>query len=368
MLDDADHQRLGRTIDGAEARALEAILGDATGRAELRNVARELAAGTIRVSDVSHVDPAADPSDELDDARTRTAESIVDACRQRGVSAKHVARLVRLRLARDIYERVHRRVHGDARSLGAARAIRDALATSDRAKAVIVEANLRLVVAIAKAFRHRGLAFEDLVQEGNLGLLHAVDKFDYTRGFRFSTYATWWIKQSIRRGLIERGTTIRLPVHASDARLRVRRVADQLHQRYARPPTDDEVAEAASLDVEKVRALLDIRPHAVSLDAPLGPEDATVTHLDAIAGERTSPFDEMQSKERQRLVLGMLARVPERERFVLVQRYGLQGGVPRALADIGGDLGLTRERVRQLEKRALEKLRSSAFRDPDAED
>lgn len=372
MLEDADHRDLGRAIDGAETSSLEAILGSPPGRAELRTIARELSAGGLRVSDVAHVDPGGAP--DVIASRRRTAEIILDACRQRGVSARHVERIVRLRLSRETYERVHRRIHddarttGSARSLAAARAVREGIASSDRAKAIIIEANLRLVVSLAKAFRHRGLAFEDLVQEGNIGLMHAVDKFDYTRGFRFSTYATWWIKQGIRRGLIERGTMIRMPVHAADARARVRRVADELQRRHARSPTDEEVADATALDVDKVRMLLAVRPDAVSLDAPIGSEESTATLVDAIAGDQANAFDETHSKERRDALLRMLARVPGRERRILFLRYGLEGGAPRSLAEIGDELGLTRERVRQLEQRALDKLRAASFADPDADD
>lgn len=356
MLDDAEHQTLGRTIDAAETLMLEAILGSPPGRAELRTIARELATGRLRLSDVAHVDP-----------EERAAEVILAACKQRGASKPHVERLVRLRLSRETYERARRSMNDEAASAIIGRA----LASSDRAKATIVEANLRLVVSVAKQFRHRGLAFEDLVQEGNLGLLHAVDKFDYTRGFRFSTYATWWIKQSIRRGLIERGTTIRLPVHAADARLRVRRIADELQRRHERAPSDEEVAQAAALDVAKVRVLLAARPNAVSLDAPVGSDDegpGTATLLDAIAGERASPFEETLSKERRAAIVAMLARVPSRERLILVRRYGLEGDVPRSLAEIGEELGITRERVRQLEQGALERLRRCSIGDPDADE
>jgi RNA polymerase sigma factor (sigma-70 family) len=354
LLDDAEHQELGRAIDAAETRMLEAILASTPARAELRAIARELDAGLVRLSDVAHVDP-----DE------QAAEIILMACKQRGASKVHVERLVRLRLSRETYERARRSVSDETTS----RAIGDGLAASDRAKATIVEANLRLVVSIAKMYRHRGLSFEDLVQEGNLGLLHAVDKFDYTRGFRFSTYATWWIKQAMRRGLIERGTTIRLPVHAADARMRVRRLADELHRRHARLPTDAEIAEAAALDVAKVRALLAARPNAVSLDAPVSSEDdATTTLLDAIAGEHASPFDETHSKERRSAIVAMLARVPSRERHILVHRFGLEGDPPRSLAEIGEELGITRERVRQLEQGALERLRTCSIGDPDRDD
>lgn len=353
LLGDAEHHELGRTIDAAETLMLEAILGSTTARAELRAIARELATGALRLSDVAHVDP-----------EERAAEIILAACKQRGASKAHVERLVRLRLSRETYERARRALNDEA----ASRIIGQGLASSDRAKATIVEANLRLVVSVAKQFRHRGLAFEDLVQEGNLGLLHAVDKFDYLRGFRFSTYATWWIKQSIRRGLIERGTTIRLPVHAADARLRVRRVFDELQRRNERHPTDEEVAEAAAIDVAKVRVLLAARPNAVSLDAPLGSDDeggGTATLLDAIAGERASPFDETHSKERRAALAQMLRRVPSRERHILVRRYGLEGDVPRSLAEIGEELGITRERVRQLEQGALERLRHCSIGNPD---
>jgi RNA polymerase primary sigma factor len=359
ILGDADHEELGRAIDAAETSALRAILGEAVARAELRAIARELASAKLRLSDVAHVDPAG--ADSPDVARRRTAEVLLLACKQRGVSKAHVEGLVRLRLSRRTFERVRRSLQADASS---ARTIRDALASSDRAKAIIVESNLRLVVSIAKRFRHRGLAFEDLVQEGNLGLLHAVDKFDYTRGFRFSTYATWWIKQSIRRGLIERGTTIRLPVHAADARMRVKRLADELQRRNERVPTDDEIADAAALDLDKVRTLLAARPDAISLDAPSGGGgDGTSTLLDAIAGEHASPFDQTCSNERRTALLGMLACVPQRERLILVRRFGLHGDAPVSLAEIGVELGLTRERVRQLEQRALEKLRSLGRRD-----
>jgi RNA polymerase primary sigma factor len=374
LLSDEEQRDLGRRIDAGERAALTAILSCAIARHELTAIARELTAGTLRGCDVAYVgptstdlEPAEDAGPGDDGAARSVARLLARAARAGGPAPAVVEPLVRLRLTRLAFDRVRR--HLDA-SRAANPARREALtstlanvgsglAAADLAKASLVEGNLRLVVAIAKKFQHRGLAMVDLVQEGNLGLLHAVDKFDYTRGFKFSTYATWWIKQAIRRGIIERGTTIRLPVHAAEARTRLKRAVDGFAQRHGRRPTEEELAGACELAPNKIRALMTVSPDAASLDAPIRAGDER-TLLEGLASAGGAPDEAATVNEQREAVAALLRRLPDRERRVLELRFGIVGPRDCTLAEIGVVLGVTRERVRQLEKAALARLRSAA--------
>jgi RNA polymerase primary sigma factor len=248
------------------------------------------------------------------------------------------------------------RFHGDYGAL------KDAESISRSAKAELIEANLRLVVSIAKRYTNRGLQFLDLIQEGNIGLMKAVDKFEYSRGFKFSTYATWWIRQAITRAIADQARTIRIPVHMIETINKLIRTQRELVQKLGREPSSEEIAHAMDMPVSKVRKVMKIAQEPISLETPIGEEEDS--HLGDFIEDKTvtSPVEQVVQQRLKETVNSVLQTLTEREEKVLRMRFGVgDEASEHTLEEVGSEFAVTRERIRQIESKALRKIRHPRY-------
>jgi RNA polymerase primary sigma factor len=351
-------------IVAAERKMMEALVSAKSGAAALARLASELEHGRLDIRDVL-LNPDQQGLDlDLARADVRVAlEAAASPDPEVALRAAHA--LTETRIDPEILESVVQAVRAAAASDGedsdveAIGAIDRARAELKRAKEQLVVGNLRLVVLFARKYLGRGVPLLDLIQEGNVGLMRAADKFDHRRGFRFSTYAAWWIKQALQRALLDR--TLRLPVHVADDRRRVGRVRAAFVAQHRREPTADEISKRSGLARERVENILSLPPQPTSLDAPVG-EEGDATLGDFVAGSGPMPDESASLHALGGHLEGLLGALTTREQQVLRMRFGIDGLREHTLEEVGRELGLTRERIRQIERHALDKLRARSER------